>query len=170
MINLAGNPNCDQEIEKELKLANIPYVKGPRQGGEVSSTIDGIIKTPHGEIKLQRAWYYWVATGPVPLTLAEKIYQHPQGKASVRAGGHCGCVAPSTQVEWLDKEGKLLARKSELEQHKHSPNLYNELLNSPHFRWVEDIEKEGQPFVTMYHIDDQTGLLLFSLLTQSNIL
>jgi hypothetical protein len=46
--------------------------------------------------QFQRAWYYWIATGPgVPPDRAEEF--HREWGTQVRVDGHCGCPSP---LEW----------------------------------------------------------------------
>jgi hypothetical protein len=57
-----------------------------------------------GNLQFERYWRYWVARGPVPLSVARELYADPIGKESVRADGHCGCPPPEEWVEWVDGE------------------------------------------------------------------
>jgi len=143
--NMAGLPNCDEFIEKELIEAQIPIRSGhenwkytpPKTHSsgmivvanwedykahwdckdEVPYHIIGVL----GDITFKRAWYYWRVQGNVPLKIAKKMYEDPIGKKDVRVSGHCGCPPPK---EWCDKI-------------------------------------EGKKYVTSYHIDSQEGLNLF---------
>ena len=100
MKNMAGVhwTECDIQLESELEKAGLEILKAdtPR-GGEVQTKITGRL----GELRFQRAWYYWTVEGKVPLDIAEKLYAHPEGEKSVRVAGHCGCPPPK---EWA-KDG-----------------------------------------------------------------
>jgi len=95
MINLAGNPECDNYIEQELKEAGVEWQDyGPTTRREVPSSIIGCA---YGWL-FTRAWYYWVAKAEdgvvLPFDLADELYE--QNK-DVRVAGHCGAPAPR---EW----------------------------------------------------------------------
>lgn len=96
MKNLAGNKNCDIDIIEELQLAEIEVVPFGGANLEVPSTVGGRIFCDGKEILLHRAWYYWMANGPVPLELARKIYAI--GAKDIRVGGHCGCPSPDEHL------------------------------------------------------------------------
>lgn len=97
MKNLAGNKDCDHCIRSELVQAGIELTQIDRTRHEVPSSVGGRIVCDGNEIMLYRAWYYWVASGPVPLELARKMYSGPVGVNDVRVAGHCGCPPPD---EW----------------------------------------------------------------------
>ena len=46
------------------------------------------------EFVFYRNWYYYVATGHVPMDVAIELYEHPVGRKDVRVEGHCGCPDP----------------------------------------------------------------------------
>lgn len=90
--NLAGSREADLYVKAELKMAGIkkiPY----KSKGEVPTKYAGTL----GKFKFWRAWRYWVVEGPVPLDIAIKMYDDPEGQKSVRVAGHCGCPHPT---EW----------------------------------------------------------------------
>lgn len=91
MQNYAGVHGCDTGLIKELTEAGIEvkyYAKMPP--GEVPANV-------YGELNgwtFERAWYYWIATGPaIPTTIAETL--HATHGQEVRVEGHCGCPSPS---------------------------------------------------------------------------
>lgn len=127
MKNLAGVETCDELILEELLEAGIQCMKIQRKDGEripeVPYTIIGILggheqfnaddcqdlnKTGWWESHLiqsvsftfTRAWYYWVVTGYVPLSVAEELYEDSVGAKAVRSGGDCACRPPKT---WLTR-------------------------------------------------------------------
>ena len=110
MKNLAGVQDCDKYIREELERADIEVVEVPKSEGEVPFTLEGRI----GDIRLYRAWYYWVAIGKVPLGVAIDLYAHPEGKISVRVDGSCGCPDPSESPSWFSNatHKQLFAKKS----------------------------------------------------------
>jgi len=93
MENLAGNADCDVQIERELIRCGIEVIRGEKTNREVSSSIIGKL----GEFEFVRAWYYWTVRGNVPLEVARELYADPVGKTDVRVAGHCGCPPPE---EW----------------------------------------------------------------------
>lgn len=68
MRNLAGRkPHIvDSVIRCELKNAGVPRATTARSGGEVKWSIAGRL----GAFTFERAWCYWVVTGPMPLPFA----------------------------------------------------------------------------------------------------
>lgn len=46
------------------------------------------------EFAFARQWYYYTATGYVPMDVAIELYEHPIGRKDVRVQGHCGCPDP----------------------------------------------------------------------------
>lgn len=158
MKNLAGVTSCDENIKNELEYASIPAIEASSKHSEVPYSLEGVLDTPYGRFEFRRAWDYWIVSGKVPLNLAEKLYENPEGKKSVRVSGHCGCPPPKERITWFDKEGKELKKKS----------IKKSLIDmgitefDPKYRWVENPEV-GKPFITDYHIDSQAGLLLFVL-------
>jgi hypothetical protein len=99
MINLAGNPDCDLIIHKELKEAGIKILDlGASRDAEVPASFLGSLNG----WTLTRAWYYWVANADagtiMPFLIADGLHQH-YGK-EVRVAGHCSCPAPR---EWFSK-------------------------------------------------------------------
>jgi len=96
MINLAGQStrHADAYIEDELKEACIPIFQGAISPGEVPASLIG----EHGRFRFERAWYYWVVNGPVPLDVAQAMYEDPRGRNDVRVDGNCGCPEPKDRV------------------------------------------------------------------------
>lgn len=159
MINLAGNKECDKFILEELERAQIKSVKLDKpDNGEVPYNYIGSLAD--GKLTFRRAWYYWMVEGKVPKHIAEKIYAHPEGKKTVRIAGHCGCMDPSEYgLTYFDKAtGQKIMTETDLDTLKR------------HFKeehWSQYTIDKGQPqeqFATHYHIDDQAGLLLFSMI------
>lgn len=95
MKNLAGNREADTFIRAELEACGIEVIStGTEQRGEVPASFVGKI----GPFTFRRCWYYWSVDGPMPLTAANEMYHHPDGRHDVRVAGHCGCPPPS---EWI---------------------------------------------------------------------
>lgn len=92
MRNLAGSTTAhvDAYAEDELKEAGIHIFRGKPSRGEVPASVIG----EQGRFRFERAWYYWVAHGPVSIELARKMYDDPRGRYDVRVAGHCGCPEP----------------------------------------------------------------------------
>jgi hypothetical protein len=174
MRNLAGkkeNTFCDEEIRLELDRAGIKVVDVDQSEGEVQYSVIGELVTSYGTITFRRAWNYWMVDCKVPLELAKKIYAHPEGKVSVRAGGHCDCPSPETQARYYH-EGKEACTKAEYE-------LGLEFFSNPgredlYDKWVAECTPVDDPkacegFVSCYHIDDQAGLFLFVLMVAGKL-
>jgi hypothetical protein len=91
MQNLAGKVDCDVFILEELYKAGVCIVEHPEPlRREVPASLTGVM----GKFTFARAWYYWVVEGPVPLSVAKILYDHPRGREDVRVAGHCGCPPP----------------------------------------------------------------------------
>lgn len=169
MKNLAGNKDCDKYIRDELERAGITVVDADNHGSEVQYSIGGELE----KIKFRRAWYYWVATGPVPLEIAKEMYDHPEGKRTVRVRGDCTCPSPEhPRIDWLDDEGKEIITYSQLEKEKCPKEMIDRFIADPKYHVVGSMmvmRKIGKQYVTMYHIDDQAGLLLFALMVSGRI-
>ncbi len=118
MINLAGIEECDVTIRIELEKAGIDIynIKEPGRS-EVPYTLYGglggkpldeegqgfmdrhgiMVDTMKGFVSFtfERAWYYWVVKGYVPLDIAVEMYENPNGRKDIRVAGHCGCPHPA---------------------------------------------------------------------------
>lgn len=118
MINLAGVEECDVTIRKELEKAdiNIFNIKEPGRSEVPYTLYGGIGGEPldedgqgfmdrHGvtvdtmkgfvSFTFERAWYYWVVRGYVPLDIAVEMYENPNGRKDIRVTGHCACPHPA---------------------------------------------------------------------------
>lgn len=95
MRNLAGETtaHADAYVEDELTEACIPIFPDDARG-EVRTKIVG----ESGAYRFERAWYYWVVSGPVSVPLAKELYEDPRGRFDVRVDGHCGC--PEPEAPW----------------------------------------------------------------------
>ncbi len=160
MENLAGDKNCDATIKDELTRAGIGIVEEKAQG-EVPYSTEGKL----GNYTFRRAWYYWVVTGDTPMDIAKKIYNHPEGKASVRAGGHCGFEPPETQSNYPEsKDGLTAISQEDMDQaEKEYPSLWEDVKDK--YRVATEYEEKNK-VVNCYHIDSQAGLLLFSMMVK----
>ena len=161
MNNLAGNKECDKEIADELTRAGIEIVSVPLDNTEVPYTIIGKL----GHYTFRRAWYYWIVSGDTPMDLAKKIYAHPEGKATVRAGGHCGCEPPESQSSLpLGKDVMELITEKDMEEcTRDFPQMWEKI---KHKYRLATTEEENSKVVNCYHIDSQAGLLLFSIMVK----
>ncbi len=105
--NKAGDhEDTDAILTAELNAAGIQTMqqaegKGPefmaemmrRNSGEVKTSIMGVLNG----WKFERAWYYWMASGPgIELEAADRLHE-AHGK-TVRVAGHGGCPSPR---EWF---------------------------------------------------------------------
>ena len=82
----------DALLAHELSVAGIPSTSFPeclRYKNEPCSVTVGVLE---GWL-FQRAWYYWIVTGPgMPVEDAMRL--HEVHGTSVRVEGHCGCPSP----------------------------------------------------------------------------
>jgi hypothetical protein len=165
MQNLAGNKDCDKYIKDELERAGIDVIPVDGSDNEVPATLGGRL----GPFTFTRAWHYWVVSGPMPLDVAKELYAHPEGARTVRVAGHCGCPAPEDPwVQWHASDGAHLWPKEKYEKElagikdSHLSKTIKGMIDSGEYRVSEHLEKDGEPYVMSYHIDDQAGLLLFA--------
>jgi len=167
MRNLAGDPDCDREIERELTRCRIPVVRGERSAGEVSASITGKL----GPFTFRRAWYYWVVNGPMPIETARTLYADPLGKADVRVGGHCGCPSPDDYgAMFFDADGLYLIVDPDGEEERRAKSLAESLDSIrdelPKWRFVASKEERARlgvrAIVDCYHVDSEAGLRLIA--------
>ncbi len=152
MINLAGVKTCDDTIKQELATAGIELVLiGKRERSEVPSEYIGKCNN----FIFSRAWYYWVVTGYMPLQYAKEMYENFKD-LNIRVAGHCGNPPPE---EWC--ESRDYAQKcKEYFQKYYNAEMTDDKRNEIN-RECSKIKRQGDQFVTCYHIDSQEGLNKF---------
>jgi len=159
MINLAGVKDCDKHIYDELKIAKIELVHGPVSKGEVPASITGKL----GEFTFYRAWYYWVAKGPMPLAAALELYANPDAQKTVRVAGHCGCPPPEAPwITWRDNDGNEIipmSQKAQMDDFISRGHIKPEQMKGRRF---DERPESFNGFVEDYHIDSQLGLCLYA--------
>lgn len=161
MKNLAGVLECDDFIRIELEKARIQIVQGERVDHEVAYSITGQL----GNFHFRRAWYYWVATGPVPLAIAKELYADPIGKTDIRVAGHCACPPPEEWIDYIDADGYTLVPQNQYDDFLkcfHDDFRIREIMEEQKSRFSDNLERDGKAYVTSYHIDTQEGLRLFA--------
>lgn len=164
MKNIAGNADCDRDIERELLRARLVPVWGDAAKQEVASHLTATL----GPLTFWRAWRYWVVSGPVPLAAARELYADPIGESDVRVAGHCGCPAPvHPWVRYVDTDGKTLLRLDGLDAPLNRGELgpcgveaYTQIDAKCVFV-DEPAAVAVAAFVDTYHIDSEAGLRLF---------
>ncbi len=163
MENLAGDPNCDRKIQDELTRVEIPIVVAERPcGREVNTRLSGKL----GAFTFTRSWYYYIATGPMPLEVAERLYATVVGAKDIRAGGHCGCPPPATQAKYYDDKGIELVSDPDGRQALQWSDFASKHPDWPGFktppRFVPDAPSlSAKAFVESFSIDSELGLHLF---------
>ncbi len=164
MKNLAGDDNCDREIRRELERARIEIVEGERSTHEVPASLTGKL----GPFTFRRAWYYWVAEGPMPIKMARELYADPVGKDDVRVGGHCGCPSPDKYgATYYDADGLQLYSDPTGEEARKQAHFLEKGFITPEqcslYRFVPDKRAAAvRAIVDCYHIDSEVGLRLFA--------
>jgi len=163
MKNLAGNPECDIEIERELTRCGVQVVRKQPREGEVPSSLRGKL----GNFEFFRAWRYWIVTGKVPLQIARELYDDPVGKTDIRVNGNCTCPPPEGgRILWLDKKGRKLLPMSEwdsiVNRLGEDDPIARDIRNNPKIRFVNNPAAKGKGFIDTYHIDTETGLRIFA--------
>lgn len=163
MKNLAGNKECDVDIERELTRCGIEIVRDQPREGEVPSSLRGTL----GSLTFSRAWYYWMVRGSVPLAIAKELYADPVGRTDIRVNGHCGCPAPGGEdggyATWRDPE-----TMKQLVTHDEWNDLQRRTEELPSLKpyldesQPSDDPTTGEAFIEGYHIDSEVGLRLFA--------
>jgi len=115
------NPECDIYIEKELKEAGLETSSGhdnwklfdrtrymkyedkyyedhDRRLYHIQSEVPYHIVGKYNQFIFERAWYYYVVNGNVPLEVAKELYSNPIGRIDIRVGGDCSCPPPNYTV------------------------------------------------------------------------
>ncbi len=173
MKNLAGVKNADRTIKDELERAGIEVIQvDPHliSKGEVPYTITGKLNAADlisgFDIEFHRAWYYWVVAGRVPLKLALQLYAHPEGKRTVRVSGHCGCPPPEDPwIDWICaplRAVRPIALSSGTSRMSPIAAATTTTAAACECSSKRPLGTSGTPFITLYHIDSQAGLLLFT--------
>jgi len=149
MQNLAGHVRSTEIITHELTRCGIEIVESDKPLGEPKSMVKGKL----GNFDFQRAWYYWMVKGLVPMNVANELYANRIGRTDIRSGGHCGCPSPSEYgaERFNPKTG---IRMTGTREAKEYPDAVKSL------GW-EVNDEGGEMFVTSYHIDSELGLYLF---------
>ena len=151
MENLASREykaEFNAKVKAELKTAGIPAVKVGLIDNEVKTYYIGIL---NGFV-FTRAWTYWVVKGYMPLEYAEYLYRYHKD-LNIRVAGHCGNPSPSEFSECRNSD--------------EIANAFVEKVRNGEMSWKEAekeflvLNKQGEQFVTMYHIDTQEGLNKF---------
>jgi hypothetical protein len=156
MKNLAGNEECDLIISEELRRCKIPAVQVEKSVGEVPYSLIGTL----GPIRFERAWYYWVVEGPVPLDVAIQLYEDPVGRTDIRVAGHCGCPPPESWAQWYMSTGEIVLSLKEKTQIEGFPIIAKDI--GP-VVFSDDPKSLGaSAFVESYHIDTEIGLRVFA--------
>jgi len=159
MINLAGREWADDTIKLELREAGIPIHKFFGQHkNEVPWTYTGELFG----WTFQRAWYYWIAIGRLPLPVAR--YMHEQDvEKSIRVSGHCG--APAPEDPWLDNFDAKGYGLFQTEKEPPQESMMHPIWRDIQLRgsYVDKpLSSASYSYVTSYHIDTQIGLNLFA--------
>lgn len=163
MKNLAGNKDCDVEVELELTRCGIEIIWNQPRNGEVPSSLRGAL----GKFTFKRAWYYWMVDGLVPLAVANELYKDPVGSTDIRVNGHCGCPAPGEpggQISWRHHEtGKILMTRASWDDVQILIRANPEIaMSTDKYLPCDDPTAEGEGFIEFYHIDTEVGLRIFA--------
>lgn len=121
-----------------------------------------------GAFTFERAWYYWIVRGPMPLEVARRLYAEPVGREAVRVAGHCACPPPDEWAVWRDAAGgQLWPDPDGAHEARHRalvarhPRLHDP---ADRDRFVVDpaAEPGASAFVDSYHVDTPEGLRLLA--------
>lgn len=82
MQNIAGWPDCDEVIVRELYAAGISQHDVPRVGGSVPYTVIGKLEG----LTFKRDATCWRVTGEVPMKVALRLYDHAGLREDIRCG------------------------------------------------------------------------------------
>ncbi len=158
MKNLARREydfNADQKVKEELQIAGIPVVKLGLINNEVKTHYIGIL---NGFI-FERAWYYWVVRGNMPLRYAQYLYDNYKD-LDIRTNGIAGNDPP---LKWLKNKDYNKLIKSFVNKFTDGEITIEELN-----KISDEFQKQGEQVINMYHIDTQLGLCKFAELIKEN--
>lgn len=160
MDNLARSkydPDADKKVKEELLIANIPVLELGVMDKEVKTKYIGIL---NGFV-FQRAWYYWVVKGNMPLKFAKILYENYKD-LNIRVAGHCGNPAPE---EWACNKDFDKLCKPYIDKFSNNEISIEELK-----KISEDLQTQGEQVINMYHVDTQLGLCkLAEMIRENNI-
>lgn len=150
-------------VTNELQTAGIGviYHSEPSQG-EVPSYVTGqLTKDGKAVFSFSREWNYWTVSGPMPIEIAEQLYNNPIGQRDVRVVGHCGCPEPSKWVEYRDGEGRIVIIDPDGSQYAKFKSFE---IEDDSYRFVTDLTEvpDVSGIIPSYHIDSIDGLKLFA--------
>jgi len=156
--NKAGtHPDTDAVLSAELLAAGIEVICcEPRRSRsrEVKTAISGELH----QWGFDRAWYYWIATGPgIPVEDAEAL--HAAHGQVVRVGGHCGCPNPRDCVGLyhVDTQEGLNALAAVIRAVAKRSRPPNTKADGPRSMWVEDaIFGDPQPMIAIRKSEEVT--------------
>ena len=159
MQNLAGHKHATEIILDELKRVGINIVQSGKPIGEPKSMVYGELNG----FEFERAWYYYIVTGQMPLDKALILYADEVGKTDIRVAGHCGCPPPEDPwVRYYDDDGvKVLTLKDKkdfedaVKSDGSMKGIGEDGLRNYRF------EVDRSPFrcvVESYHVDSELGL------------
>lgn len=148
----------DRQVAQELSLADIKLDRlfSLQPNSEVMTSIQGKL----GDFKFVRAWTYWMVTGPMPIETAKEIFVS-EHSGDIRAGGHCGRVAPEQVSRCLTPDGLDICIDPDGEIESDYKKLKLEPKNVVFVKSLEDTPGYSE-VVFGYHIDSQEGLSAFA--------
>lgn len=156
MINLAGKNDSNDFIKDELTRAGIDIIDVDTYG-ECGANYEGELTVNDQKYKFSRAWYYWIVSGLVPIDIAKKLYDHPEGRKNIRVNGCAGNQDPEKHSTFIDKN-----RKQQLPTNEYNEIKKFRLWDSVKDKYkVSDNKDEFDQYIDLYHIDSQAGLLYF---------
>lgn len=168
MQNLAGHPNATALCAQELTRAGIPTVPVPPAKAGAAREVGSQVAGRLGSFTFERAWYYWVVSGPMPLEVARRLYEDPVGREAVRVAGHCGCPPPDEWAVWRDPSGARLWSDPDgsCERRFRALVARHPRLQDPtdpdRFSADPASEPGARAFVESYHVDTAEGLRLLA--------
>jgi hypothetical protein len=166
MQNLAGHPQATEIVLEELTRCGITVVTADAPIGEPKARVYGRL----GPFTFERAWYYYVVDGLVPLALAEELYADPCGRRDIRVNGHCACPAPAAPwLVWRMPDGrKVLSLEAKADLEKARDGLVSKADAGFKARMEAELAAclfspqpallGAEPFVDGYHVDSELGL------------
>ena len=161
MRNLAGHKHSTLYAAHELGAAGVP-ARPCDPYGEPDAAVEGIL----GRFTFLRSWRYWVVDGPMPLEIAQALFDGSEEvRRNVRAAGDCtgprpgerGALPTYRDVNGLeviaDPDGEIRAK---LKRWGYSASDYR-FVDSD-----EDLAVIARPYIEVYHVDSQEGLRLLA--------
>lgn len=158
MENLARSaydPDADKKVKEELLIAYIPTLELDVMDSEVKTRYIGILNG----FTFKRKWHYWVVKGNMPLRFAKKLYEQYKD-LNIKAMGDDGNPNPEEVAHNKDLEKLSKPYVDKFLNHEISMEELNKI--------GENLKKQGEQVINIYHVNTQLGLCKIAEMIRKN--